>query len=205
MACFHVYWLYLGLAERVILQGRRFPMWTLHGSDVPSHGACRRQWKYKMSTLRERESQSLFTYSHTSARTVCLSLCGVKANVLGQRTVTEQMLLAEPVTHSNLANFPAEICVQLSHGFASFTHFCVFKHLQMLEDGIVERNKEEQSTGDGGWWHCPRFSCTSRKGGEAISPSQTLNSANSLHLCLKAHRSCLETLSSKIVFNSALR
>lgn len=98
--------------------------------------------------LCERESQSLFTYSHTSARTVCLSLGGVKANVLGQRrTVTEQMLLAECVTHSNLANFPAEICVQLSHGFASFNHFCVFKHLQMLEDRIVERNKEEKSTG----------------------------------------------------------
>lgn len=156
--------------------------------------------------LCERESQSLFTYSHTSARTVCLSLGGVKANVLGQRrTVTEQMLLAECVTHSNLANFPAEICVQLSHGFASFNHFCVFKHLQMLEDRIVERNKEEKSTGGGGWWHCPQFSCTSRKGGEAISPSQTLNSANSLHLCLKAHRSCLETLSSKILFSSILR
>lgn len=129
MASFHVFELSLGHAEMVIIQRHRFSVFTVHGLDFLSGQAGKRKWRYKTSNICEKESQSLLVYSHPSARAVYGSLPRAQVNAPGQRrTVREQMLLAVCVSHSNLANFPAEICAWVSHVFASLTHFCIFKY-----------------------------------------------------------------------------
>lgn len=82
-------------------------------------------------------------------------------NALGQRrTAREQMLLAVCVSHSNLANFPVEICVRVSNVFAPLTS--VFSSIPANE-GLVETKEEKQGIDGEGWQHDPQLSCTNSK------------------------------------------
>lgn len=127
---------HLSLAEIVIIQGHRFPrdIWISHGVGYFIMQSWQEKTKVQnVQYLWKGITEPVGIIPHVSKDCPCLYR--VQVNVLElRRTVTEQMLLAECVTRSNLANFPAQIYMWLSHVFASFTQFCLFKHLQNSRD-----------------------------------------------------------------------
>ena len=168
MASSRVFGLYLGRAETTVTQGRRSSELAFRGSDFSSGGAGKQKWRYRTSDICEREWQSLFTCPPVSAGTACLSPQRAQVNTPGQRrTGREQMLLAACVSHSNLANFPAEIRVRVSHVFSSLTS--LFSRIPAKE-GVVGMSEEEEGVDGGGWQRDPWLSCTSSNGAKSSHP-----------------------------------